>query len=300
MLIQTGSLNMQVSEDVKHGIVGGYVPERPDWIVPQNWDAYTPEEHGVWKHLFERQIRLVPGRASQHYLNGMNDLPIGPDAIPNFDALSEALMKRTGWQVVAVPGMVPNDVFFDHLAHRRFPAGQFIRTPRQLDYLQEPDVFHDIFGHVPMMMNPVMADFMQAYGEGGLRAMKLGVLDRMARLYWYTTEFGLIEEGDGIRIFGAGILSSFTETRFALESPSPNRIGFDLRRVMRTHYRIDEFQENYFVLPSLDTLFDLVHTDFAPIYAELAAQDDIQPPTILPEDKVFTRGTGAYHRALSA
>jgi len=290
---------MQLIEDVKHGIVGGHEPERPDWIVPQNWHAYTPEEHAVWKTLYERQIGLVPGRASQHYLNGMSDLPIGPEAIPNFDDLSETLMRRTGWQVVAVPGMVPNDVFFDHLANRRFPAGQFIRTARQLDYLQEPDVFHDIFGHVPMMMNPVMADFMQAYGEGGLRAMERGVLDRIARLYWYTTEFGLIEEAGALRIFGAGILSSFTETRFALESPSPNRFGFDLRRVMRTHYRIDEFQENYFVLPSLDTLFDLANSDFGPIYDELASLPDIRPPAILPEDKVFTHGTGDYHRALA-
>ncbi|HEX7800589.1 MAG TPA: phenylalanine 4-monooxygenase [Asticcacaulis sp.] len=280
------------SEEDRRGGVGGHAPERPDWITPQDWDGYTPQEHGVWRTLFERQIGLLPGRASQHYLDGLNGLPIGPEAIPDFEALSEVLTRRTGWRVVAVPGMVPNDVFFDHLAHRRFPAGRFIRTPAQLDYLQEPDVFHDIFGHAPMLMNPVMADFMQAYGEGGLRALKLGALERIARLYWYTVEFGLIAEAGDARILGAGIASSFTETLYALESPSPRRIGFDLRRVMRTHYRIDALQENYFVLPSLDVLFDLADTDFGPVYEELAGMPDIQPPAILPEDRVFMRGVG--------
>ena len=283
---------MSVQDEVKHGVVGGYAPERPDWIVPQDWDAYTPQAHGVWRTLFERQIALLPGRASRRYLEGLEGLPIGPEAIPDFDALSEFLTRRTGCRVVAVPGMVPNVVFFDHLAHRRFPAGRFIRTPAQLDYLQEPDVFHDIFGHAPMLMNPVMADFMQAYGEGGLRALKLGALERIARLYWYTVEFGLIAEAGDARILGAGIASSFTETLYALESPSPRRIGFDLRRVMRTQYRIDALQENYFVLPSLDVLFDLADTDFGPVYEELAGMPDIQPPAILPEDRVFTRGVG--------
>ncbi len=282
----------------KHGIVGGYVPERPDWTIPQDWHLYTPDEHAVWKTLYERQIKLVPGRASRHYMDGLKELPITADAIPNFDALSEILMKRTGWQVVAVPGMVPNDVFFDHLANRRFPAGQFIRKAHQLDYLQEPDVFHDLFGHVPMMMNPVMADFMQAYGEGGLKALRMGELERIARLYWYTTEFGLIEEAGDVRIFGAGILSSFTETRFALESPSPNRLGFDLERVMSTHYRIDEFQEVYFVLPSIDTLFDLANTSFDPIYERMKGQPEFKPSAVLDSDRVFTRGTGEYHAAL--
>ncbi len=283
----------------KHGIVGGYVPARPDWTIEQDWDAYTAEEHATWRALHARQVALLPGRAAQTYLDGMAALPIGADTIPDFAKLSDALMRRTGWQIVAVPGMVPNDVFFDHLAHRRFPAGQFIRKAHELDYLQEPDVFHDVFGHVPMLMNPVMADFMQAYGEGGKRAERLGVLDRLARLYWYTVEFGLVEEADGVRIFGAGILSSFSETTFACESPSPNRIGFDLRRVMRTLYRIDEFQESYFVLPSIDSLLDFASTDFAPIYDELASLPDIAASQIIDGDRVFTRGTGVYHQALT-
>ena len=287
----------------KHGIVGGYVPERADWTIDQDWHRYTPEEHATWKTLYERQMKLIPGRASQHYLDGLADLPITADAIPDFEALSDALEKRTGWRVVAVPGMVPNDVFFTHMANRRFPAGQFIRKAHQFDYLQEPDVFHDIFGHVPMMVNPVMADFMQAYGEGGLKAMRLGELDRIARLYWYTVEFGLIAEGpkndQSVRIFGGGILSSFTETRFALESPSPNRIGFDLERVMRTNYRIDEFQETYFVMPSIDTLFDMANTDFGPIYERLKSVRDYGLSEVLPTDHIYTRGTGEYHKALA-
>ena len=284
--------------DEKHGIVGGYVPERADWTIDQDWSSYTAAEHATWTTLFERQIKLLPGRASQAYMDGLAQLPITADEIPDFARLSDIMEKRTGWRVVAVPGMVPNDVFFDHLANRRFPAGQFIRKPHQLDYLQEPDVFHDLFGHVPMMMNPVMADFMQAYGEGGLRAQRLGVLDYLARLYWYTVEFGLVEESGSIRIFGAGIISSFTETTFALGSDSPNRVGFDLQRVMRTNYRIDEFQEAYFVLPSLDRLLDLASTDFAPIYAQMSGQPDYAPSTLLPEDRVFHSGTGDYHAAL--
>ena len=286
--------------DEKHGIVGGYVPDRADWTIDQNWQAYSSAEHATWKTLFERQIQLIPGRAAQAYMDGLKQLPITAEEIPDFERLSDIMEKRTGWRVVAVPGMVPNDVFFQHMANRRFPAGQFIRKAHQLDYLQEPDVFHDVFGHVPMMINPVMADFMQAYGEGGLRAEKLGVLDRLARLYWYTVEFGLVEEAEGLRIFGAGILSSFTETRFALESRSPNRVGFDLKRVLRTHYRIDEFQEAYFVLPNLDTLLDLAKTDFGPIYAELESEQDFVPSTLLDDDRVFNRGTGEYHAALSA
>jgi phenylalanine-4-hydroxylase len=289
---------LDAQTDEKHGIVGGYVPERADWTIPQDWALYMPEEHATWKALYERQMKLIPGRASQHYLDGLTDLPITADAIPDFERLSDALEKRTGWRVVAVPGMVPNNVFFDHMANRRFPAGQFIRKAHQLDYLQEPDVFHDIFGHVPMMVNPVMADFMQAYGEGGLKAMRLGELDRIARLYWYTVEFGLIAEKDDVRIFGGGILSSFTETRFALESPSPNRIGFDLERVMRTDYRIDEFQETYFVMPSIDTLFDMANTDFGPIYDRLKGAPDYGLADVLAEDRVYTRGTGDYHKAL--
>ncbi|WP_444815018.1 phenylalanine 4-monooxygenase [Variovorax brevis] len=281
----------------KHGLAGDAKPERPDWTIDQGWHNYTAAEHAVWKTLFERQSRLLPGRACDEFVEGMKNLPIGPEQIPDFEQLSEVLMKRTGWQVVAVPGLVPDEVFFEHLAHRRFPAGHFIRKPHELDYLEEPDVFHDVFGHVPMLMNPAIADYIQAYGEGGLRAQKLGVLDKLARVYWYTVEFGLLKQADGLRIYGAGIASSYTETVFSLEDASPNRIGFDLERVMRTNYRIDDFQESYFVIENLDQLLTLAHIDFAPLYDRIAGQPDYQPGTLLPSDTLLSRGTGQYHNA---
>ncbi len=278
-----------------------HVLERPpegagaDWTIPQNWDAFTAEEHRVWDTLSERQMKLLPGRASDAYLRGLEQLRLSESGIPNFEELSERLMKLTGWQVIAVPGLVPDEVFFDHMANRRFVAGNFIRRPDQLDYLQEPDVFHDVFGHVPMLADPVFADYMEAYGRGGLRALEHGALKQLSRLYWYTVEFGLIEEDAGLRIYGSGIVSSFGESRFALDSDSPNRIGFDLRRVMRTEYRIDDFQQNYFVIPSFDELLRVtIETDFAPLYDEILAQPDIPIAAIVEGDRVITRGTQDY------
>jgi phenylalanine-4-hydroxylase len=285
-------------EKTKHGLAAGpaAVPQRADWTVDQGWAAYTPEQHGVWKTLFERQTRLLPGLACDAYVQGMRKLPMSADRIPNFEELSETLMKATGWRVVAVPGLVPDDVFFDHLANRRFPSGNFIRGAHELDYLEEPDVFHDVFGHVPMLMHPVMADFIQAYGQGGLRAQRLGKLTELARVYWYTVEFGLVKQPDGLRIYGAGIASSFSESRFSVQSDSPNRIGFELERVMRTNYRIDDFQEVYFVLNSLDDLLALAQTDFAPLYERLNHGPHYQPGDVLPTDTVLHRGSGDYHQ----
>ncbi|RYD61204.1 MAG: phenylalanine 4-monooxygenase, partial [Sphingomonadales bacterium] len=255
------------------------------------------EDHAVWDTLYERQIKLLPGRASKAFLRGLDLLKLSESGIPNFEDLSERLMKATGWQVVAVPGLVPDDVFFDHMANRRFVAGNFIRRADQLDYLQEPDVFHDVFGHVPLLADPVFADYMEAYGRGGLRALEHGALKQLSRLYWYTVEFGLIEEDDGLRIYGAGIVSSYGESRFALDSDSPNRIGFDLKRVMRTEYRIDDFQQNYFVIPSFDELLRVtIETDFAPLYDEILAQPDIAIAAIEPDDRVITLGTQEYAR----
>ena len=289
----------QLKEHVKHGLAAGtdHRPERPDWTIDQGWHNYTPQEHAVWKTLFERQSKLLPGRACDEFVRGMQDLPIGPDQIPNFEQLSETLSQRTGWQIVAVPGLVPDDVFFEHLAHRRFPAGHFIRKPHELDYLEEPDVFHDVFGHVPMLMNPAIADYIQAYGEGGLRAKRLGVLEKLARVYWYTVEFGLVKQPDGLRVYGAGIASSATETVFSVEDHSPNRVAFDLERVMRTNYRIDDFQETYFVLDNLNDLLELARIDFAPLYERVADASDFEPGDILPTDTVLTRGSGRYHAA---
>jgi len=271
-----------------------------DWTIPQNWDAFTADEHAMWDRLFARQSNMLPGRAADAFLRGIDVLRLEKPGIPDYRELNARLMAATGWQVIAVPGLVPDEVFFDHLANRRFPAGNFIRTPEQLDYLQEPDVFHDVFGHVPMLADPVFADYMVAYGEGGLRSLKFDALKQLARLYWYTVEFGLIREAGGLRIYGAGIVSSFAESVFALDSDSPNRIGFDLARVMRTDYRIDDFQQNYFVIDSLDQLLDTtVNTDFAPLYAANAALPPIPIADFLPNDEVITRGTQEYALAKS-
>lgn len=269
-----------------------------DWTISQDWDAFTADEHAMWDRLFARQSEMLPGRAADAFLRGIDVLKLEKPGIPDYRELNARLMAATGWQVVAVPGLVPDDVFFDHLANRRFPAGNFIRTPQQLDYLQEPDVFHDVFGHVPMLADPIFADYMVAYGEGGLRSLQFDALKQLARLYWYTVEFGLIRESGGLRIYGAGIVSSYAESVFALDSDSPNRIGFDLARVMRTDYRIDDFQQNYFVIDSLDQLLDTtVNTDFAPLYAANAALPPIPIADILLDDSVITRGTQDYAAA---
>ena len=273
----------------------------PDWLIPQGWENYTREEHEVWDTLYARQIKLLPGRASSAFLRGLDALKLSEAGIPNFEELSARLMKLTGWQVVAVPGLVPDDVFFDHLANRRFVSGNFIRRRDQLDYLQEPDVFHDVFGHVPMLADPVFADYMAAYGRGGQRALQLGGLKYLSRVYWYTVEFGLVEEDEGLRIYGAGIVSSAGESVFALDDASPNRIGFDLERVMRTEYRIDDYQQNYFVIPSFDELLRVtVETDFGPLYQAVADQPSIRIAEIVAGDRVLTRGTQAYARARGA
>lgn len=269
----------------------------PDWTIPQRWGDYTPAEHAMWDRLFARQVEMLPGRAHSAFLDGLDILRLSKPGIPDFEELSDRLMKATGWQVVAVPGLVPDEVFFEHLAHRRFVAGRFIRTPEQIDYLQEPDIFHDVFGHVPLLADPVFADYMQAYGEGGLRAAGKGAIDRLSRLYWYTVEFGLIRHGEGLRIYGAGIVSSFGESVFALDDPSPNRIGFDLRRIMRTDYRIDDYQQSYFVIDSFQQLLDQsLNTDFLPLYRELESESDLAVDALLPGDAVLHSGTQAHAR----
>ena len=271
------------------------VPPRgaaPDWTIAQDWDAFSADDHRVWDILFARQQAMLPGRAASAFLRGIDVLKLSQPGIPDYRELNAALIAATGWQVVAVPGLVPDAVFFDHLANRRFPAGNFIRRADQLDYLQEPDVFHDVFGHVPMLADAAFADYMQAYGRGGLRSLEFGALHKLARLYWYTVEFGLIAEADGLRIYGAGIVSSYGESLFALEDASPHRIAFDLLRVMRTEYRIDDYQQNYFVINSLDQLrAETVNTDFAPLYAQLNDMPDIEAGTLLASDSILTRGT---------
>ncbi|HEX7875059.1 MAG TPA: phenylalanine 4-monooxygenase [Sphingobium sp.] len=268
-----------------------------DWTIAQDWDSYSPDEHAMWDRLFDRQAAMLPGRVVSEFVDGLDILRLTKPGIPDFAELSERLMARTGWQVVAVPGLVPDRVFFEHLANRRFVAGRFIRTPEQLDYLEEPDVFHDVFGHVPLLAHPVFADYMQAYGEGGLKADALGSIDHLARLYWYTVEFGLIAQDDGLRLYGAGIVSSHAESIFALDDPSPNRIGFDLKRVMRTKYRIDDYQQTYFVIDSFEDLLALTErADLTPLYAELEGASDLEVDAVLPIDRVLSHGTQDHAR----
>ena len=280
------------------GLNGGPPPgAAADWTIAQGWDAYSAQEHQTWLTLYDRQLSILPGRACDAFLHGLDALDLRGRGVPDFERVSDRLRALTGWSVVAVPGLIPDKVFFDHLAHRRFPAGNFIRKPHELDYLQEPDVFHDVFGHVPMLTDPVFADYMEAYGRGGARALSLGRLHNLARLYWYTVEFGLMQSAQGLRIYGAGIVSSRTESVFSLEDGSPNRIAFDLERVMRTPYRIDDFQQVYFVIPSLDELLDVTQRDFSELYRRLEGAPDIPIAAIEPADRVVTRGDQAYARA---
>lgn len=266
-----------------------------DWTVPQDWASYSAAEHAMWDRLFARQANMLPTRVIPAFMEGLDVLRMSKPGIPDFDELNDRLFRATGWQVVAVPGLVPDEIFFEHLANRRFVAGRFIRTPEQLDYLEEPDIFHDVFGHVPLLVHPVFADYMQAYGEGGLRAARLGMIDALARLYWYTVEFGLIQDGDDLKLYGAGIVSSYGESLFAIDDPSPNRIGFDLERVMRSLYRIDDYQQNYFVIDSFEDLLQQTRdADLGPIYDRLRDQEAIDVGRLLPTDRVLHAGTQAY------
>ncbi len=263
--------------------------------IEQEWWRYTNEEHDIWTALFKRQETVLRKRACNQFLNGLEELGVMAHHIPNFAALNEVLHKKTGWKVVAVPGLVDDALFFEHLANRRFPSTRFIRRRDQLDYIQEPDIFHDVFGHVPMLVDPIFADYMQAYGKGGLRALGGGNLHHLARLYWYTVEFGLVNTPQGMRIYGSGIVSSSKESVYALESPRPHRIAFDLLRVMRTQYRIDDLQEVYFVINSIEELMDITLKDFGAIYTTLehmpAADKNLAPNALVPSDALFTIGT---------
>jgi phenylalanine-4-hydroxylase len=272
----------------------GYVPVYTTAVVEQPWDSYTATDHEVWATLFKRQRELLKGRACDEFIQSQEAMGMGAGAIPKFADLNRLLRASTGWELIGVEGLLPELTFFEHLANRRFPVTWWIRKPEQLDYLAEPDLFHDLFGHVPLLMNPVFADYMQAYGRGGVKAHAIGpeALAQLTRLYWYTVEFGLIKTDAGLRIYGSGIVSSKGESLHCLDSAAPNRIGFDLLRVMRTRYRIDTYQKTYFVIDSFDQLFDATRPDFTPYYADLAKQETIPAGEVLPSDTVFHRGTG--------
>jgi len=266
----------------------------PDWTIDQDWKSYSPEEHGRWDRLFARAVNVLQGRACKDFVEAVKALKLSDGGVPDMGRLSDRLEKMTGWRVVPVTDLVPDEIFFDHLANKRFPAGAFIRSEQEMDYLEEPDIFHDIFGHVPLLAKPAYSDFMQAYGQGGQRALQLGRLKNLARLYWYTVEFGLIRETGSVRIFGAGIMSSTAESLFALDDHSPHRVAFDLERVMRTNYVIDDFQKIYFVIDSFEKLLEDCYADFGPLYERLADAATIEPHQLVPGDKVLHRGTLNY------
>ncbi|UYB52473.1 phenylalanine 4-monooxygenase [Xanthomonas sp. AM6] len=272
----------------------GYVPVYTTAVVAQPWDSYSADDHATWGTLYQRQRELLVGRACDEFLQAQDAMGMSPQAIPRFDQLNEVLAAATGWTLVGVEGLLPELDFFDHLANRRFPVTWWIRRPEQIDYIAEPDLFHDLFGHVPLLMNPVFADYMEAYGRGGVKAHGIGpdALQNLTRLYWYTVEFGLIDTPDGLRIYGAGIVSSKGESLHSLESAAPNRIGFDLARIMRTRYRIDTFQKTYFVIDSFEQLMQATAPDFTPLYAQLRDQAHIAAGDVQAEDRVFQRGSG--------
>lgn len=266
----------------------------PDYTIDQDWSSYSSDEHGRWDRLFQRAMKILPGRACDEFLDAMNRLQLSVSGIPNMERLSDRLEKMTGWRVVPVTDLVPDDIFFDHLANKRFPAGAFIRSEREMDYLEEPDIFHDIFGHVPLLANSVYSDFIQAYGRGGQRALQRGRLPNLARLYWYTVEFGLVRSDAGLRIFGAGIMSSTAESVFCLDDNSPHRLEFELERVMRTKYIIDDFQKTYFVIDSFERLLDECYADFGALYERLGQGEEIEPHALTEGDRILHRGTLSY------
>ena len=247
---------------------GDYSRAGADYTCAQDWAAYTETDHDTYRRLYERQLELLPGRACEAFVRALPSLGI-KDHIPRFEEVNAKLRAATGWEIVGVPGLIPEVPFFSLLASRRFPVTDWIRRPDEFDYIVEPDVFHDLFGHVPLLFDPVFADYMQRYGEGGLKAARLGACEQLARLYWYTVEFGLIREGGGLRAYGAGILSSPGELVYSVGSPLPRRRPLELERTMRTRYKIDTFQQTYFVIDSFEELFEMTAPDFTPLYARL-------------------------------
>jgi phenylalanine-4-hydroxylase len=279
-----------------HNLRGDYRRMRPDYTVDQDWDAYTGAQHDLWRRLYARQAALVPDYACDEFSATLASLDYG-SGIPRFDAINRKLARATDWQLVAVPGLLPDLVFFDHLAQRRFPVTVWLRDPEEFDYIVEPDIFHDFFGHVPLLFNPVFADYMQAYGRGGLKAHAQGAIEMLARLYWYTVEFGLIETPRGLRAYGSGILSSGGEVRYSIDSPNPNRLGFDLLRIMQTRYKIDTYQETYFVIRDFGELFRATEPDFTPYYAELRGREPHAAGAVLASDRVYHRGSAPQRAA---
>lgn len=264
---------------------GNYAQAAVDFRVPQNYDAYTADEHAIWRTLYERQVGLLGDHAAPEFMAGLRLLGVDAHRIPHLEEASERLMRLTGFEVIGVPGLIPEADFFAHLAERRFPVTVWMRRRDELDYLVEPDLFHDFFGHLPMLAHTVFANFIQAYGAIGAHARSPAALKMLARLYWYTVEFGLVTTSRGLRAYGAGILSSSGETIYATRATGPARLRFDLERVLRTNYLIDSYQKTYFVLHDIEELFDSVlAADFDGLFAQ-AELPAYAPDARLPSDQ---------------
>lgn len=269
---------------------GDYALAGPDFRLAQNYDAYTADEQDIWRTLYQRQIGLLADHAAPEFVAGLRLLGADANRIPRLAEASERLQRLTGFEVIGVPGLIPEADFFAHLAERRFPVTVWMRRRDELDYLVEPDLFHDFFGHLPMLAHTVFANFIQAYGALGARAKTPAQLKMLARLYWYTVEFGLVATPRGLRAYGAGILSSSGETVYATRASGPARIGFELQRVLRTNYLIDSYQKTYFVLDDIEQLFDSVlAADFDALFAQ-AELPGYEPDARLPSDLPIASG----------
>jgi len=265
---------------------GDYAKARADYTCEQDYAQYGEADHDIYRRLYTRQLQQLPGLACEDFINAVQQLG-APDRIPRFDDVSERLMRATGWQIVGVPGLIPEEAFFKLLAERRFPVTDWMRKPEEFDYVVEPDVFHDLFGHVPLLFDPTFADYMQAYGKGGMKASRLNACELLTRLYWYTVEFGLIQTPQGLRAYGAGILSSAGELKHSVTAPDAVRVGFDLQRLMRTRYRIDSYQATYFVIDSFQQLFDATRPDFTPVYTAVQGQSVLEAGQVLAGERTF-------------
>ena len=280
-------------------------------IIDQGWNDYSSDDHDTWGLLYERQMNVLAPVVCPEYLQAIDTLGFTADRIPNFHEVNQRLRAITGWEIVATKGLVKSKAFFDMLTDRRFPSGNFIRRKDQLDYLEEPDIFHDLFGHIPLLTNPSYAEYMHEYGKGGARALRYKTTKNLARLNWWTIEFGLIRKDDGLKIYGAGLVSSYGEAQYCIDDPSAHHIQFNLERCMRTKVYINDLQPVYFVIDSFESLFDqAVNTDFSPMYKKLTGLGNIEkakeylPFDIVPGDIVIREGTQEYikprRRALEA
>ncbi len=259
---------------------GDYSQAREDYTCEQNYTAYTGQDHNTYARLYTRQSALLPGLAAQAFIDALPQLGTS-NHIPRFEDINARLLAATGWQLVGVPGLIPEVPFFTLLSQRKFPVTTWIRTPQEFDYIVEPDLFHDLFGHVPLLFDKSYADHIQAYGLGALKAHTLehgpaqihGAVEMLSRLYWYTIEFGLLREGAAMRAYGAGILSSAGELTHSVTSPTPQRPALrsadDLLHCMASTYKIDTYQQQYFVIDSFTALLGLTAPDFTPYYQHL-------------------------------